>query len=262
MLNGILILWFTLTLLSFLWIVYDLITNTPEAGVMKLAWALVVIYTGPVGLFFYLTSCREPLPMTHEEFIKPLWKQALGSEIHCLAGDATGIIVAAAIIAPFKIGVGLEVVIEYLAGFLFGLFIFQALFMKNMMGGSYLKALTTSIIPEWFSMNLIMAGMIPTMVIWNHFDSIAKDPFTLNFWGKMSLATLIGGIIAYPINHWLVKNKLKHGMTTVRKDSEQSAHSMDNMDMSTKVSNAKIVFAGVISVLGLSAGSLIGAWIL
>ena len=44
-------------------------------------------------------SCKEPAPGTHEEFIKPLWKQGLGSAIHCVAGDATGIIVASTITA-------------------------------------------------------------------------------------------------------------------------------------------------------------------
>lgn len=32
----------------------------------------------------------------------------------------------------------------------------------------------------------------------------------------MSLATLVGAALAYPINWWLVKNGLKHGMGTAR----------------------------------------------
>lgn len=39
---------------------------------------------------------------------------------------------------------------------------------------------------------------------------------SLRFWGIMSLASLVGGILAIPINWWLVKNKLKHGMGTER----------------------------------------------
>ena len=53
---------------------------------------------------------------------------------------------------------------EYVLGFAFGLFIFQALFMKDMMGGSYRNA-PSSFIPEWVSMNAMMAGMFPAMVI-------------------------------------------------------------------------------------------------
>ncbi len=211
------ILWGILTLLSLIFVIWDLIKVTPEAGIMKLAWALVVLYTGPLGLFLYLITCREPMPGTHEKFIEPLWKQAVGSEMHCLAGDVTGILVAAIFLSLHSFSTWWEVVIEYGAGFLFGLFIFQALFMRKMMGGTYLKALKTSIYPEWLSMNMIMGGMIPVMVIWGHYDPISKDPSSLHFWGKMSLATIVGGLAAFPINRWLVKHGLKHGMMTVRK---------------------------------------------
>ena len=31
----------------------------------------------------------------------------------------------------------------------------------------------------------------------------------------MGLATIVGGLVAYPINYWLVKNHLKHGCMTL-----------------------------------------------
>lgn len=42
----------------------------------------------------------------------------------------------------------------------------------------------------------------------------------------MAKATLIGGILAYPINRCLVKNGLKLGMTTVHKETSASGHNM------------------------------------
>lgn len=113
MITGIITVWFSLTALSALFVTYDLLTNTPAMGVMKLGWVLVVLYTGPVGLFIYLLSCREPLPGTHELFIAPLWKQAVGSTIHCLAGDATGIILAAVITSRFEFPRALDIIIWY-----------------------------------------------------------------------------------------------------------------------------------------------------
>lgn len=38
-------------------------------------------------------ACQLSLVMQREGFIAPRWKQALGSTIHCLRRDATGIIV-------------------------------------------------------------------------------------------------------------------------------------------------------------------------
>ncbi len=259
MLDGMLILWFILTGLSLVFIIYDLIVVTPEAGIMKVAWVLVALYTGPIGLFFYLISCREHIPGTHEQFIAPLWKQALGSEVHCLAGDATGIIAAAIIISFFQVSVGTEMAIEYFAGFLFGLLIFQALFMKKMMGGTYIKALKSAFMAEWLSMNMIMAGMIPAMMIWRYYDPSAADPTNITFWGSMSLATIIGGILAFPINRWLVKNGLKHGMTTVRKTPSATEHEHMAQDKHTqhgnkKVSNKTVLLMTLLTLCALALG--------
>jgi len=95
-----------------------------------------------------LCAVQEPRPYQHEAFIKPLWKQALGSTIHCLAGDATGIILAAAITATLGLPVWLDLISEYALGFGFGPLIFQALFMRDMLGGSYPATVERSFIPE------------------------------------------------------------------------------------------------------------------
>jgi len=263
MLDGMLVLWTVLTVLSFAFIVYDLIVNTPEAGVMKVGWALVVLYTGPIGLFFYFMTCREPMPGTHEKFIDSLWKQAAGSEVHCLAGDATGIIIAAIVLSFYELPRAWEVCLEYAAGFISGFLIFQALFMRKMMGGTYLKALKSSFYPEWLSMNMIMAGMIPVMVVWGSHDPLARNPASLHFWGMMSLATIVGGFIAFPINRWLVAKGLKHGMMTVRKGEAGQSH-MEMHHVEVTASQQEVYKALLISLIGLAFGiaiAVIGAYI-
>ena len=213
----ILLGWFTLTIASVAYVVWDAFTNNPEMTVMKWGWLLVTLYMGPIALVTYILSCKEPAPGTHEAFIKPLWKQSLGSTIHCVAGDATGIIVAAAITAALGLPMWIDLIVEYIAGFGFGLLIFQSLFMKDMMGGSYVKAVRHSFLPEWLSMNCMMAGMFPTMVVlMMSRDMRAMEPTELVFWGAMSAAVAIGFVTAFPINVWLVRVGLKHGMGTVR----------------------------------------------
>jgi len=216
MLEYALIAWFVLTGLSVVYVAWDAFTRNPELTVMKYGWVLVTLYAGPVAAAFYVLSCQEPGPYQHEEFIKPLWKQALGSTVHCLAGDATGIIFAAAVTASLGLSMPIDLACEYLLGFGFGLLIFQALFMRDMLGGSYVAAVRRSFIPEWLSMNAVMAGMIPVMVTLMSRDMKAMEISSMYFWGIMSLATLVGAIIAYPVNVWLVAVGLKHGMGSVR----------------------------------------------
>ncbi len=228
----LLVIWFALTAVSVAYVAWDLITSTPEMKVMKWGWVLVTLYTGIVGLVVYWFSCREPSPGTHEKFIAPLWKQSVGSTIHCMAGDATGIIVAAAITSLLGLPMGVDAVIEYFAGFAFGLFIFQALFMKDMLGGSYWQAVKSTILPEWLSMNAVMAGMIPVMIILMTRDMRSMEPTGLRFWGIMSLASLVGSGLAFPVNLWLVAKKLKHGMGTERALGKGGAKTSDSVNKS------------------------------
>jgi hypothetical protein len=101
---------------------------------------------------------RNRSPGAHEDFVRPLWKQGIGSTVHCVAGDATGIILAAAITALIGFPMWADVLVEYAAGFLFGLLIFQSLFMRRMMGGSYAENVRRSFIPELLSMNCMIGG--------------------------------------------------------------------------------------------------------
>ena len=105
----------------------------------------------------------------------------------------------------------LEVMIEYVAGFAVGLLVFQALCMKPSGHGSYWQTVRGTFLPETISMNALMAGMIPVMVILMSRNKSAMNPGSIHFWGTMSLAFVVGTLMTYPVNGWLVKHGLKHG---------------------------------------------------
>jgi FtsP/CotA-like multicopper oxidase with cupredoxin domain len=212
-----LVVWFVLAAASTLYVAIDQYRNNPEPVVMKWGFILVTLYTGPIGLLLYVLADKEPRPGEHEAFVAPLWKQGIGSTIHCVAGDATGIIVAAVIVALLGIPMWLDLIIEYIAGFAFGLFIFQALFMQRVMGGTYWENVKKSFLPEFVSMNFMMAGMAPVMsFLMMGRDMRAMEPTELIFWGVMSLGVMAGFLVAYPVNVWLVVRNLKHGLMTER----------------------------------------------
>ena len=240
----ILWIWFALTAASVLYVAWDLFTRTPEMPVMKWGWLLVTLYTGIVGFVVYWLSCREPAPGSHEKFVAPLWKQSVGSTIHCLAGDATGIIAAAIVTSFFGLPMWFDSLIEYVVGFAFGLLVFQALFMKDMLGGSYLEAVKATWLAEWLSMNAVMAGMIPVMIVLMTRDMTAMEPGDARFWGVMSLATLVGAALAFPVNWWLVRNGLKHGMGTERALGKGGAKTEIERERLAKIAPAETVNSG------------------
>lgn len=223
MLDGVILLWFLLTAASLLFVAVD-IRATPESPVLKWGFVLLTAYTGVVGAFLYVLGCREPLPGLHERYVAARWRQTLGSTMHCVAGDGIGILAGAVLASAFGISGLAEVALEYILGFAFGWTIFQALFMRDMAGGSYLGALTGTFMSELLSMNLLMAGMVPTVMALRARIPAASDPTAPSFWFVMSMGLLVGFIVAYPMNWWLVTYHLKHGMMTVRpKGAAESA---------------------------------------
>ena len=212
--DGVILLWFVLTAMAVPFVAID-IRSTPESPVLKWGFVLVTAYTGVFGAFLYVLGCREPLPGLHEQYTSARWRQALGSTMHCVAGDGVGILVGAALAGALQLSGWWEVILEYVLGFAFGWMIFQALFMRDMVGGSYTRSLTSTFMPELLSMNLLMAGMVPTMMLLKmHLGG--NNPGSPVFWFVMSMALLVGSILAYPMNWWLVSYHLKHGMMTVR----------------------------------------------
>ncbi|MFA6038123.1 MAG: DUF4396 domain-containing protein [Legionellales bacterium] len=240
MLEGIIDLWFVFVILSFVFTIFD-IRNTPVSWVQKLGWILVVLYTGPFGLFFYLLTCRSPGQNWHALYTQATWKQVINSEVHCAAGDATGVILAAIILSYTALPMNIEVMFEYTLGFISGWIIFQAGMMRSMYK-SYGESLKKTFFPEAVSMNFMMLGMIPTMIVLMTIIPESRDPANLRFWFIMSMGALIGGIIAYPINYWLVKNKLKHGCMTLPVKMNMDKHTQ-HQTMQLSFTNQVVIIA-------------------
>ena len=213
-LEGVMLLWFVLAALSLAFVAVD-IRTTPESTVMKWGFVLLTAYTGPIGAFLYVLGCREPLPGLHARYVTARWRQVLGSTMHCVAGDGVGILVGAVLARHYKLEGFAEIALEYGLGFMFGWTVFQALFMRDM-AGSYGRSLKTTFVPEFLSMNTLMAAMVPVAALFARYFVDSRDPLQPEFWFRMSMALLAGFIVAFPMNWWLVARHLKQRMTTVR----------------------------------------------
>ena len=143
MLEGVMLLWFVLAAISLLFVAID-IRTTPESPVLKWGFALLTAYTGVVGAFLYVLGCRSPLPGLHERYVAARWRQTLGSTMHCVAGDGVGILAGAVLASVLGLAGPTEVIVEYVPGFALGWMVFQALFMREMAGGSYSRSLAST----------------------------------------------------------------------------------------------------------------------
>lgn len=215
LIDVVLWVWFALTALAVPYVAYDQCKAGPERKetsvamkAMRWGWVLITLYTGIFALIAYWFLHRTSAGETLEP---PLWKQTVESTIHCVAGDATGILFATVVTIWLGLPMSLEVTIEYAAGFAVGLFVFQALCMMPSADGNYWRTVKSTLLAQILSMNVLMAGMIPVMVILMSRDMSAMEPSSVRFWGTMSLALMVGTAMTYPVNWWLVKRGLKHG---------------------------------------------------
>jgi len=251
------LLWFVLTAMSALYVAID-IRQVPEHPVLKWAFILFTLYAGPIGALLFVFGCRKYTPAEHARFVAARWRQVLGSTMHCVAGDGIGILAGAVIGAVVALPLFGEIVLEYVLGFAFGWTIFQALFMRDMAGGSYKRSLESTFIPELLSMNCLMGGMIPVMALAWQGVSEAHDPTHGLFWFRMSIALMVGAAVAYPMNWWLVARHLKHGMMTAPGGAPtkpaKKATKKSNEKMTAPVSRETIAIATAVSFAVLAAG--------
>jgi manganese oxidase len=141
------------------------------------------------------------------------------------------------------------------------------------MGGRYSENVRRSFVPELLSMNMMMAGMAPVMILlMMGRDMRAMWPGEPLFWFVMSLGITVGFLIAYPINVWLVAKGMKHGLMTVRASrtdhemgsmQENGAQKMVSMegrgDRSDSVTRAQLITITGVTLLALLAGMFVPA---
>ena len=96
--------WFAFTALAVAYVAYDQFKGGPAQKenslvmkTMRWGWVLLTLYTGVFALVIYWFLNRASARETQEQSQPSLWEQSVESTIHCVAGDATGILLAAVV---------------------------------------------------------------------------------------------------------------------------------------------------------------------
>lgn len=227
-------IWFVSAFAAALWAAYDLITNQPEImPVIKVGWVLIILYLGAIGLALYITSCKARPGQDHEAFVTPMWKRALGSTIHCVSGDALGIVIVAVIVSNARLPMAVEFALEYLFAFLFGWLLFQVTPIMVLMGKTLREALFAGARAEVVSLTAMVVGMFPTMMALMNVvggnSGHMPSALSLEFWGIMTASIAVGFAVSYPASWWLVSVGWKRGMGSARVVGEGAGRSSRNV---------------------------------
>lgn len=187
--------------------------NNHIDSLMKLVWFLTVLYSGPVGLWLYYVSGRKQIRRDS------LWRKGVRSVAHCYsgcgAGEITGIIIAAGILALENTAIS---VITFVFAYVFG---YGLTFGPLVQAGMPVKQ---ALIDTFYSDTLTIAVMEVTAIsldIWLSADATMQEPL---FWGALIFSLSIGLLAAYPVNVLLVYAGVKGGMGDPRDTESGHTH--------------------------------------
>lgn len=201
-----LIVWAALVIPSEIALLADLRRNNAHLmGLMKLVWALTVLYSGPLGLLVYATCGRKEIGTDS------LPRRAFRSVAHCYSGcgmgEVTGLIIAVGLLQLSTTWVaGITFAFAYVAGF--------ALTVGPLMqeGVGFRKAMWDALLAETPSITImeIVAISIDLTLSGN---AGFGDPL---FWSSMVVSLTCGLIAAWPVNLLLIRYGVKEGMMDPR----------------------------------------------
>mgnify|MGYP006274721241 FL=1 len=205
--------WLALSLLCLGILLRDFCKANPEIGrLMRLVWALTVLYSGPVGLAVYWGSGRKQIARDS------LWRRGWRSTAHCYSGcgmgEIVGLVLAAGIIglSPWP-----TALVTFAFAFTFGLALTIGPLMADGVGAG--QATQDALISETASIVAMEAVAIGSD-IWL---SGGAGWGEVRFWTSLLVSLTLGLMAAWPVNVALVALGVKEGMHDPREMAAQAA---------------------------------------
>jgi hypothetical protein len=199
---AVLIVWLALSLVSVAILIRDIRRDNPEIGpLMKVVWALTVLYSGPVGLLIYWTTGRKQIPRD------TIWRRGWRSTAHCYSGcglgEIVGLILAVGILA---LGTMPTALVTFAFAFTFGIVLTLGPLMHD--GVPFGRAMRDSLVSETASI-VVMEVVAIGVDLWLSGDAGLGDVL---FWTAMMTSLTLGLVAAWPVNVALVYFGVKEGM--------------------------------------------------
>lgn len=214
--------WYTVGLIGAAWVIWDgQHANSALNPPLKACWPILILFFSVIGIALYFAVSRPPdigkysqgeeKMRRFTEFAQPRWRKVVASAAHCVGGDGLGIMTAMVASRLWGLNFWQEFWFEYLVGYVLGWFLFQTWAMR-LHGEGWLGAIWKGGRAEFFSMITVMLGM--GLVMYYVTPAVVGEqplPDTYAFWTFGALGLLVGFVLTYPMNYWLVAIGWKHG---------------------------------------------------
>ncbi|MXN64474.1 DUF4396 domain-containing protein [Stappia sp. GBMRC 2046] len=201
-----LICWALAMVPSLIVLIYDLRSkNAHLMPLMKLVWALTVLYSGPLGLLIYWKTGRKEIARDS------IWRRSFRSVAHCYSGcgmgEIVGVVIAVGLLSLGNLWVaGITFVLAYVAGY--------SLTVGPLMqeGVPFRTALRDAFFAETPSIAVMEVVAIGS-------DLYLAGSATMGeiiFWSSLIVSLTLGLLAAYPVNVLLIHFGVKEGMMDPR----------------------------------------------
>lgn len=223
--------WFAIVagVLSAAWIGVDVLRHPQKMTIMSVVWPIVGLFGPGLMVWAYFAWGRPDAKdaqmgqmARHEghgmHHSKPPFPIAVAKgALHCGSGCTLGDLCAESLLIFFPFTwFGSELLtgwtLDYIAAFVLGI-AFQYFSIKPMTGQSPGQALVSALKADSLSLTAWQVGMygwmaIVTFLIFGH----PLEKTSPVFWFMMQLAMLLGFLVAYPVNAWLLRRGIKERM--------------------------------------------------
>ena len=222
--------WLALGIASAVWILFHSAKFLPEQmWVMRLAWPLLAMMTGPFGiLFYYLAYSRPVIRAKMRVWDRPLWLQGMVATASAVGFGATLMIVSGylttffgAPLIPMRSDVFyllgnpmiLIMIINYVVAVIISWLVFQAPMLAMFYGKTYRQALSLALPLVLASMFMAALAMNPGMwwLMMVHIPMMPTEESILWF-GVMFFTGFLAFLTAWPLNYFFIRSYQKSGM--------------------------------------------------
>lgn len=195
--------WVVLVAASLAVLAWDLHEHNREtAPLMKFAWGLSTVYSGPIALAVYWFSGRSQI--AHDSTWRGGWRSVTHCYSGCGAGEAVGVVVLAGVLAVTSTAI--TAVVTFILAYIFGFALTIGPLMQE--GVGFGEALSDALYSETASIAVMEIAAIGTD-IWL---ASSAHITSLIFWTGLAFSLSIGYFVAYPVNVYLVHRGVKGGM--------------------------------------------------
>ena len=209
-------------------IAIDEITHTQRMWIMDIVWPITALFAGPLIVWLYFRYGRQPHGASGG-VEKPFSAVAAIGALHCGAGCCLGDMIAewlCFLVPGIAVAFGFTTlfddkfyavwIVDFIFAFALGI-LFQYFTIAPMHHLSANAGLKRAVQADFLSLTAWQIGMYGFMAfaqlyLFKTLLGTELDAKTPVFWFMMQIAMIVGFIVSYPVNWWLIRSGIKEEM--------------------------------------------------